>query len=205
MEKEVAITHIEKKLVDLDNPKDFKVNVWTNTTCTIIEKIFIVSHDQKTKALKNINYYLDINRYPFAKDEEKLVELIKGIKEAKAYLKEYINEINEFGIEIFNEPKKQIEIPLQKMENQPEKQIIALIKNEIFVPALLVLISGAFTLGFYFGHSKFDKDKTDYYNENVILKVRNDLLERTRIQNIWDINDLKDSLTKYKTKNEHAN
>jgi hypothetical protein len=62
--------------------------------------------------------------------------------------------------------------PINKKKNQTDNLILSLIKNQLFWVAIVVLISGAFAIGLHFGTSKFDKEKSDYYEENKVLKSR---------------------------------
>jgi hypothetical protein len=58
-----------------------------------------------------------------------------------------------------------------KSKIKDENQIISLIKNPYFWAAIVVLMGASFTLGFYFGSSKFDKEKSEYYEGNKQLRL----------------------------------
>lgn len=52
-------------------------------------------------------------------------------------------------------------IPPSKQKKKEDNSILTLIKSPTFWTVIVVLIGGAFTLGFYFGNTKFDKDLID--------------------------------------------
>lgn len=53
--------------------------------------------------------------------------------------------------------------PIKKQPQKDDHPLIVLIKNMYFWKAIATVASSAFILGIYFGTSKFDKDKIDYY------------------------------------------
>lgn len=59
-----------------------------------------------------------------------------------------------------------------------DHQIIQLIKNVYFWTTIVVLSGGAFALGRHFGSSKFDKEKSDYYDQIKSLKTDTAYLHR---------------------------
>jgi hypothetical protein len=68
-------------------------------------------------------------------------------EEAKKYLDEYITEIKTNGI-----------------EKASKLGFFA------YWGVWSAIVGGAFGLGLYFGQSKFDKEKGDYYEQNIVLK-----------------------------------
>lgn len=52
-------------------------------------------------------------------------------------------------------------IPPSKQKKKDDNSILTLIKSPAFWTVIVVLISGAFTFGLYFGNTKFDKDLID--------------------------------------------
>ena len=94
-----------------------------------------------------------------------------------------------------------------KTANKPvdDHQIILLIKNIYFWTVLLIISGGAFALGLHFGTSKFDKEKSEFYEttksqEIEISSLKNNL--RTKDTTITQLNktiiSLQDSLAKIK-------
>lgn len=55
----------------------------------------------------------------------------------------------------------------KKNENDP---ILSLLTNKLFWGTILVLVSGAFTLGYYFGNSKFDSRLIELTDNNKTLR-----------------------------------
>lgn len=71
--------------------------------------------------------------------------------------------------------------PAKTKNIKEDHQIIQLIKNAYFWTALGVAIGSAFTLGNYFGTSKFDAEKATFYNQveqqkTMISKLEKDSL-----------------------------
>lgn len=86
-----------------------------------------------------------------------------------------------------------------------DHQIIQLIKNGYFWTVLLIISGGAFALGLHFGTSKFDKEKSEFYEttkrqEIEINALKNNLLTKdtTIVTLNKTITTLQDSLTKTK-------
>lgn len=86
-----------------------------------------------------------------------------------------------------------------------EHQIIQLIKNIYFWTVLLIVSGGAFALGIHFGTSKFDKEKSEFYEttksqEIEINSLKNNLLTKDTVVVTLNktIKSLQDSLTKTK-------
>jgi hypothetical protein len=52
-------------------------------------------------------------------------------------------------------------IPPSRKKKKEDNPILILIKSPIFWTVIVVLMGGAFTLGLYFGNTKFDKDLID--------------------------------------------
>lgn len=75
-------------------------------------------------------------------------------------------------------------VPKNKTTQVDDNLIIQLIKNIYFWPALIVITSSAFSLGLYFGVTKFDKEKSEFYEmtkkqEVEINSLKNDLQSKT--------------------------
>lgn len=86
-----------------------------------------------------------------------------------------------------------------------DHQVIQLIKNIYFWTVLLIISGGAFALGLHFGTSKFDKEKSEFYEttksqEIEINSLKNNLLTKdtTIVTLNKTITSLQDSLTKTK-------
>ncbi len=60
--------------------------------------------------------------------------------------------------------------PNTKKRGKDDHPITSLLKNIYFWTAIVIISGGAFSLGLYFGSSKFDKEKSDYYDENKKLR-----------------------------------
>lgn len=83
--------------------------------------------------------------------------------------------------------------------------VIALIKNPIFWTVLVFLVGASFALGLQFGSAKFDKEKSEYYEQSIKLTKEineshktNSLKDSTIIELKNSIKSLKDSLDKKK-------
>jgi len=74
---------------------------------------------------------------------------------------------------------RQVE-PKKKIKQKDGHPITSLLKNIYFWTAVTTVSVGAFMLGLYFGSTKFDKDKSDYYEENKKLKSE---LEKSIFEN----------------------
>lgn len=89
-------------------------------------------------------------------------------------------EKNDFDEEIeklFGVLKSCKSISPNKKKSKDDNPIISLLKNPIFWTVIIVVMGGAFTLGNYFGSTKFDKEKIDYERENVSLRKSIDSLQ----------------------------
>ena len=93
--------------------------------------------------------------------------------------------------------------PKSKNKQVDDNQIIQLIKNIYFWTVLLIISGGAFALGLHFGTSKFDKEKSEFYEttksqEIEITSLKNKLLTKdsTIVTSNKTIKTLRDSLTK---------
>lgn len=75
---------------------------------------------------------------------------------------------------------RQIE-PKKKNKLKDDHPVTSLFKNLYFWTAVTTVSAVSFMLGIYFGTTKFDKDKSDYYEENKKLKSN---LEKSTIENI---------------------
>lgn len=61
--------------------------------------------------------------------------------------------------------------PRKKTRRKEDNQILSLIRNPLFWACIVVITGSSFALGIHFGSSKFDKEKSDYYEENKKLKL----------------------------------
>jgi len=73
--------------------------------------------------------------------------------------------------------------PKLKTKHRDDNQILNLLKNPFYWGSLVILIGASFSLGFMFGSSKFDKEKNDYYKENIklsetVVRQKNELAEK---------------------------
>ena len=64
-----------------------------------------------------------------------------------------------------------------KKNDKDENPIISLLKNPLFWTTIVIIIGGAFSLGMYFGATKFDKEKISYERENFCLNKSIDSLQ----------------------------
>ncbi|MFY0602197.1 MAG: hypothetical protein JXR03_21150 [Cyclobacteriaceae bacterium] len=60
--------------------------------------------------------------------------------------------------------------PIQKPILKEDNQILSLIKNPIFWTVFVVITGASFALGLRFGNSKFDKEKSELFDNNKELK-----------------------------------
>lgn len=58
----------------------------------------------------------------------------------------------------------------KKNKTKDDNLIISLLKNPIFWTVMVIVIGASFTLGIYFGSTKFDKEKAEYYEQIKILE-----------------------------------
>ena len=87
-------------------------------------------------------------------------------------------------------------VPKNKKKQIDEHLIIQLIKNIYFWTVLLVISSGAFALGLHFGNSKFDKEKSEFYETTKKQEVEIDSLKDNLQRKTATIQSVRDSLTK---------
>jgi hypothetical protein len=66
------------------------------------------------------------------------------------------------------------QIEPRKKEIKDDHPITSLLKNLYFWTVVTSVTAVSFMLGLYFGTSKFDKDKSDYYEENRAMKMNLD-------------------------------
>ena len=59
---------------------------------------------------------------------------------------------------------------LKPNKSKNENQILSLIRNPFFWTTLVILISGAYKLGFDNGNSKFDIEKQEFNEKNKVLR-----------------------------------
>lgn len=95
--------------------------------------------------------------------------------------------------------------PKAKNKQIDDHQIIQLIKNIYFWSVLLVVSGSAFALGLHFGSTKFDKEKSEYYETTKSQEIElNDFKKETKNKDLAiiilnkRITSLQDSLTKTK-------
>ncbi|RVT76629.1 hypothetical protein EOD40_08995 [Flavobacterium sufflavum] len=110
------------------------------------------------------------------------------LDEVKEYRADLKNKIKNFEkmiemVELFDEDDKIIEenkkvVEKNQTKNVNETKSIGL-SAEIFWTILSISVGGAFALGVYFGQAKFDKEKSDYYEQVKILKVDKTNLQKS--------------------------
>ena len=182
MKKETAINELKQRIQDLSS-KQLDVVVWVNRTKELLKKIFIISANDKIKSIEEISFVSFYQRDLYQVQQH----LEKAKERAKRYLEEYILEIETHNIE----KKKTGNLELMK-----------------YWGIWSVIVGTAFTLGLYFGQSKFDKDKAESFDEckalrltkkTLLFKVdslhkkqQSDLLEKRHL--IDSINGLHDEL-----------
>jgi len=154
-----VINFLNLKIQELSSP-NFDPIVWTDTTCDLLRKIFPISFESKIESINDIEYIVTA---PMAGHDIQLRKRQRGIQQAGQYLQSYIQEINNLGLETtLNE----------STNKKKDNQIIALICNLYFWGVLVIVIGASFALGKEISSSKFDKEKTDLYNENNDLKIK---------------------------------
>ncbi len=185
MTRQEAISFINLRIQQL-TLQEFDPSVWTDSTCELIKRIFPLSHENKVESLKKVSYTLSASR---ADNDFQARQRQRGISQAKQYLTEYINEINNHGLEI----TKSDENVVNHIEGSDNK-IIALLKNSYFWGVLVIVIGATFTIGKEFGMARFDKEKQEWFNENQKVKKENESLKDTVKWLKNDIINLNDSL-----------
>ena len=93
-------------------------------------------------------------------------------------------------------------LPIKK-KGKDDNPIISLLKNPMFWTVIVVLMGGAFTLGIYFGSTKFDKEKINYERENVSLRKSMDSLQIKFNKTSEDNQSLQSKLKLYEKDNTH--
>lgn len=87
-------------------------------------------------------------------------------------------------------------VPKKKQKQIDDHIIIQLIKNIYFWNVLLVISSGAFALGLHFGISKFDKEKSKFYETTKKQEVEINSSKDNLQSKTTTIQSPRDSLTK---------
>ncbi len=150
MNKQTAINELKLRIDELDNP-NFNPSIWLDTTISLIKRIFVKSADDKVNSFNDIDF---INLYPTDSYSETQY-MNRDKMNAKQYIETYIREIEMHGL---------------------EKEKTKGLNLFSYWAIWSVVVGAAFTIGLYFGNSKFDKEKTDIDYRNHILKSENDSL-----------------------------
>jgi hypothetical protein len=187
----MEIDYLIKKL----NEQKLKVNtseteVWLQTTYSLIEEYFR-SYSPRASSFHSLIQNYRMKQIVGIKDAE--IESLE--KKALEYIDEIIIYLEEFKNRNSQKPIEKKESPTQNFV--PPKTIIREeviiktqlpfgIKAEFFWAIFATLISGAFILGMNIGNSKFDKEKSDFYEENKILKqdiikLKQKLIEKDKL------------------------
>ncbi len=161
-----AIQTLQDRITEL-NVDNFDPIVWTDQTCNFIRRIFGKHASQKISQLEDISYNIDVAMTDLGMRQRRMV---KGKQQAKEYLNSYINEIQQYGLDVGIENNK------NGQRSRPS-HFYTLGKNLAFWSIFLVIIGGAFGFGYHIGNSKFDKDKIDYYQQNQELKKTVDTID----------------------------
>jgi len=184
-----TITKLEEQIKKVDQGD---LGVWLNETYSYIEDYFN-SYSPRAMAFKSL-----ISDYEYKKigDDFSIKRLDysyfrkKGLEYIKGYI-QYLNEQKELKLK---EDKKENTDPVvkqiksfdefyetkhPKQEGGQNSQVPPIktqlpfgIKPELFWTVFASIVTVAFLLGLYFGQSKFDKEKSDFYEENKLLKTR---------------------------------
>lgn len=185
MKEKEAINFLNQRIQDLSDPS-FDPAIWTETTSELLRKIFPNSFERKIQSIKSINYLV---LAPLTRPEIALNKRQRGIQKANQYIQSYIQEIDTYKLEVVR----------KKESNQNQTNpILALISNFYFWTVIIFVGGASLTLGKQWGSSKFDNEKLNYYNENIVLKAKNQtLIDSSKIKNL-QIKELTDNIAKMK-------
>ena len=171
--KAITVLETQKKKIF---KADFTPITWIDETLIYIEQIFgkeSVQYNQIFK-LKFEKDYPDCSGLRFEIQVNNVK--IKNEQDVAAdYIESFINQIKKVGI-----PRKSVII-----EN------MICIEKTLFWTLLPIMIAGCFTLGLYFGNTKFDKEKEDYYSSQKIWKSKYDSLKVEYVSVKKEIDSLK--------------
>jgi hypothetical protein len=173
--------NIDFLIKKLEEQKD-KVNegnpeVWLNTTYAFIEDFFSSTSTRARSFNSIINNFTTKKIFGISNNE---VEYIKN--QAVEYINELIIYLKELKIkkeeEIKIEKKNNIENNKSKPKQENIVKTVTIHKTELpfgiapglFWTVLAGVVTAAFVLGQNFGSTKFDKEKSDYYEEIKVLQ-----------------------------------
>lgn len=138
----------------------FEPIIWTDETLNYLEQIFGKDSEQ----YKQIHDFGFKDNYPKTTPHLKLYINKIHLKSEQDYVADYM--------ESFINQLKNTGIP--KNNNYPENKVC--IDRNLFWTFLPIVIGCCFTLGLYFGNTKFDREKEDYYNAQKKWKESYDSL-----------------------------
>lgn len=180
--RELTSKYLKKQLERIDKD-DFEH--WLQVTVGYAENYFGSNH-QRIRLLKQVR--LGIVKNDLLDDKAGKIQNLKS--EARSYVNEFIDDLEDLKLDA-TQPSK-IKYPLN-------------LSQEVFWTVCLAIIAAAFSLGYYFGNNKFDKDKIDYYNQvrsltndTTTLNVRIRELDSVNIRFRNDISSLQLDTTTYR-------
>lgn len=116
---------------------------WIDETANLVSNIFGKDSDQ-LKQIKQINIRIHDSSHYTYKGED--TNPMKNRIRAENYINSFITQVENFTY--------------KKVESYDRNKECKFNKN-LFYSVSFIIISGAFTLGFYFGNNKFDREKIE--------------------------------------------
>jgi len=155
MKKENSIKLLQDQKSKLQE-KSLDERHWTDETANFVSNIFGKDSEQ-FKQIRDIN--ISINDYVFAGGES---NPMKNRIRAEKYLDSFITLVENFTYE--------------KSSTFNTSEEFKFNKSAVYT-IIPIVISGAFILGFYFGNTKFDKDKIELTEKVKSLSAKTDSLD----------------------------
>lgn len=189
------IDYTIKKLKEQQNKVDQgDIEVWLNTTYSFIEDYF-QGYSTRARTFDSLTSEYRVKKIGNDYSGSKLDHTYfknKGLEYIKECL-QYLNEQNDLkSKEIKNTKTEPMAKRIKSFDefsesNQPNQsgrhssttqtvktQLPFGIPQELFWTIFAAIVAAAFFLGFYFGQARFDKEKSDFYEENKQLKLQLD-------------------------------
>lgn len=215
---------IQKLIEQQSKVNEGDIEVWLNTSYSFIEDYF-KSYSTRARTFSSL-----ISDYRIKKigDEFSLNKLDPEYFKSKGleYIKEclqYLNDQKDLKLKEVENKKTEImakriksfddfserNTPKQSGGNNPitpkvKTQLPFGIAAELFWAIFAAIVAVSFFLGLYFGQAKFDKEKSDFYEENKQLKLHLDQKEKEieKLKTEIVTSSIKSDKTNIKNKND---
>lgn len=151
MKTQKALELLEEKRVEIWT-SPFDPVVFTNTSKTLLKMIFPNSFQEKYESLDGIDYYIYV---PYATQDMNEREMNRGRQKADSYFQAFKKEVENHGLE---------------KSSQTNDEVSFWGNLKTFWGIVVVVVGAAFAIGMYLGGAKFDKEKSDYYEQVKALK-----------------------------------